>query len=111
MSPARGIGIVSLWSVRSGVMQQTHNVTVGQRFQQRSPERGMEGRWLYLWWPSWEKAKWDFEAKPKVCVSHQNDAYKVLNIWQEIVFNHTTLGDFYYFEPVLSFLNCNMEMV
>ena len=55
VSPARGMGMcVPLVCEIQGVMQQTHNVTVGQRFQQRSPERGMEGRWLYLWWPSWK---------------------------------------------------------
>lgn len=36
-----------------------------------------------------------FEVKPKVCVPHLNDAYKVPNIWQG-VFNHMTLGGFYF---------------
>lgn len=53
VSPARGMGMcVPLVCEIQGLMHQTHNVTVGQRFQQRSPQRGMEGGWPYLWWPS-----------------------------------------------------------
>lgn len=70
-------------------------------FQQRSLERGQWKEDGSISGGHLERPSVGFEAKPKVCVSHQNDAYKVPNIWQG-VFNHTILGDFYFDVPQFS---------
>lgn len=53
VSPARGVEMcVPLVREIQVVVHQIHSVTVGQRFQQGSPAKGMAGGCPYHWGPS-----------------------------------------------------------
>lgn len=59
VSPARGVEMcVPLVREIQVVVHQIHSVTVGQRFQQGSPAKGMAGGCPYHWGPSWEGQVW-----------------------------------------------------